>query len=118
MKFFTGLIVSLGILLGVTACGQSVQLDPNKIYFFTKNGCPHCERAEQYIRSTYPTVTVTYQNVADSESMDLLLACADKFDLDKNRLGTPLICMGDQHFLGWSDENKAGFDKAVQKFVK
>ncbi|MBR4927109.1 MAG: hypothetical protein IKY98_02150 [Alphaproteobacteria bacterium] len=118
MKFFAGLMVSLGVLLGVSACGQSAQLDPNKIYFFTKNGCPHCERAEQYIQATYPTLPVTYQNVAEPESMDLLLACADKFNLDKSRLGTPLICMGDKHFLGWSDENKVGFDNAVQKFVK
>ena len=118
MKFLTGLFAALGILFGVCACDKTDALSADKIYFFTKDGCSHCEHAKQYIQETYPTVSVDYQNVANQQSVDLLLVCVDKFNLDKNKLGTPLICMGDKYFLGWSEENKAGFDKAVQNFMK
>ena len=39
-----------------------------------------------------------------------MLVCAEKFDLPQNRLGTPLICMGNNYILGWSEKAPATFE--------
>ena len=118
--------ILLSLLLLLVAFGSAMLLlkpeksliQENTIYFFTNDMCPYCNQAAFYIKQQYPDLEVSFKNIADEENMTLLMACADKFQLDKRRLGTPLICMGDTYVLGWSDAEKAKFDTAVKAFLK
>ena len=119
-----GLLTTLAIVFVLLGVGlllfrpKTELIQEDIIYFFTKDMCPYCHQATAYITEQYPHLEVSFKNIADEENMTLLMACADKFQLDKRRLGTPLICMGDTYVLGWSDAEKAKFDTAVKAFLK
>lgn len=115
-NFIGGVLIACGLALGLFTfgCDSKAQLDPKTIYFFTKPGCPYCERAEDYIKQKYPNLSVEYKNVKEISARDLMLACADKFNLPTNQLGTPLICMGDNFLLGWGDGAPTKFEKALK----
>lgn len=48
---------------------------------------------------------------------DLFMQCVKKFDLPHKDIGTPLICMGDNYLIGWSEEEAKKFDSFVQPFL-
>ena len=103
-------------LILVVFLGGCSDLDNNKIYFFTKTNCPYCQKAEQYISQKYPNLKVEYKNIKTKRNRDLFARCAKKGNIPENRWGTPLICMGDNVFLGWSEKTQIGFDKIVKDF--
>lgn len=120
-----GFILILGIVSAVLAYlwqshrgYTSSQIDDVHIYVFEQATCPHCHHAKQYISATYPNITVVYRNIAQKQNMQGLVACADKFHLDKQKLGTPLICMGQHVILGWGDKQQKQFDQYVQPFIQ
>jgi glutaredoxin len=117
MKNFIGaFLIACGLALGLFTFGcDSKTLDANTIYFFTKPGCPYCDKASAYIKQMHPNVSVEYKNVKEVSARDLMLACAEKFDLPTNQLGTPLICMGNNYILGWGTEAPTKFEKALKE---
>ena len=99
-----------------TANTASAGIDNAHIYFFYQTSCPHCHHAAAYISSKYPNLKMIQADVRQADNFKLFLKCADKFKLDRNTLGTPLICMGDHYIMGWSDSDRVKFDSYVQKF--
>ena len=66
----------------------------------------------------YPNLEMKLINIRQSrENFELLLKCAKKFNIGNN-LGTPLICMGDNYIMGWSEEQQKQFDEYVKDFIK
>ena len=112
MRFFA-VIVALCTLL--SACGDK---NGEQILFFTHDGCPYCEKALQYINTNYDNLPMQILEVSKAQNMKRFIACADKFKLDKRKLGTPLICMKDGYILGWSEMDAAKFRKLVKTYVK
>ena len=113
MKRIAFLFLMLASVL--TGCSD---LDNDKIYFFTKTNCPYCQKAEQYISETYPALKVEYMNVKSTQNQALFAKCARKSGIPKSQWGTPLICMGNNVFLGWSEKIKTKFDESVKDFQK
>lgn len=118
-KLFYILVLAAGF---VSACGKSNTpeqgvLQPDKIYFFYSQTCPHCHDALKYINKKYPGLQLSMINVSNASGMDLLLRCAKKFKLGRN-IGTPLFCMGDEYIMGWAPEYEKKFDDAVKPFLK
>lgn len=62
------------------------------IYFFTKVNCPYCNHAT--ISLKYPTLKIEFKDIAKKENIECLLNYAEKFQLDKRKLETPLIYIG------------------------
>ena len=52
------------------------------------------------------------------QNQALFAKCAKKAGIPKDKWGTPLICMGNNVFLGWSDKTKAKFDELAKDFKK
>ena len=52
------------------------------------------------------------------ESRKLFEKCAEKFNIDKRELGTPLICMGNNYILGWSKNAGIQFDSYLARMKK
>ncbi|MBS4773731.1 MAG: hypothetical protein KHX55_05605 [Proteobacteria bacterium] len=110
------------VLLLLTACGkgtdsQNSELNPNKVYFFYSNSCPHCHDALDYINQKYPDLKISMVNVGTGEGYEMLVRCARKFKLG-SQIGTPLFCMGDKHLMGWAPSIAEQFDRYVKPFLK
>ena len=111
-----GVILLWGFWNKVPANVDEVIL-PHEIYDFVQKGCPHCLAAEEYLKETYPNLTVQYKDIANSQNRKLFFVCGAKFGLNKVTMGTPLICMGDKYILGWNVAEQAKFDTYVQDFL-
>jgi len=126
MKNILKLVIACVITFFVAACDTDESADTkalltkslssNRVYFFYQTTCPHCHYANEYISQKYPDLKMIKLDIRSRSNASLFLKCADKFKLNHNALGTPLICMGDHYILGWSDADKAKFDSYVQKF--
>lgn len=110
-------ISHLAVAQEMTPVYQSDKIDNETIYFFTKDMCPYCNHAATYIATNYPQLHVEFKDITTEENMELMIACADKFKLNKRQLGTPLICMGQHYILGWSESEAKNFDSYVKDFL-
>ena len=95
--------------------GNEVKLESDKIYFFYQSTCPHCHHALEYINRAAPDVTLEMFSI-EGEGRDLFIECARKFNLPRNSIGTPLICMGDNYIMGWSQSYEVLFDEYVKPY--
>lgn len=111
--------VMLGGVIAVTiaACGtdDANKLNPDKVYFFYQQTCPHCHHALEYINRTAPDVPMEMVSI-DGAGRDLFIECVEKFDLPRDAIGTPLICMGDNYLMGWATEYEAKFDQYIAPY--
>ena len=110
MRFFTGLLICLSLLSGCERQHSPIQV-------FTHEGCPYCEKAMQYIKINYPKLSVQVLEIGNQDNMKLFVQCADRFHLDRNQLGTPLICMGGHYIMGWSQDNQKLFNEYVKTYL-
>lgn len=92
------------------------KIDDGHIYFFGQERCPHCRSAKEYISKNYASVKIEYRDIAIRENQAGFVACAEKFRLDKDLWGTPLICMGQNVILGWGEKEQTLFDEYVKAF--
>ena len=102
--------------IGSNAKFSTKKIDDKHIYFFSQERCPHCHNAKEYISKNYVNVKIEYRDIATRENQAGFVACAEKFNLDKESWGTPLICMGQNVILGWDDKKQALFDEYVKAF--
>lgn len=89
----------------------------DKIYFFTYDGCPYCQMANEHIQKMNVALNIEKIDIYKPGGMYLFKKCAEKFNLGRN-IGTPLFCMGDNYLMGWSDENQKRFDELSLSFKK
>lgn len=114
---FKFLIMSVSCIALLSACNQenANKLDPNKVYFFYQSTCPHCHHALEYINRSAPEVSLEMLSI-DGPGRELFIQCVEKFDLPRNSIGTPLICMGDNYLMGWSSEYEIKFDEYIAPY--
>lgn len=93
-------------------------LRDDTIYFFSHYGCPYCNDALEFIAINFDKLNMKILDTNNREDLKLFIKCAEKFNLDKSKLGTPLICMGDKYFMGWGKEYEEEFKKYAQNFLK
>lgn len=81
-----------------------------KIYFFSRNGCPHCTNEEPFLEKLeqkYPEVKVyKFDIVGDKEGLDLLKGFEKEFNIKV--AGVPFTVVGEEHFTGWHNEETTG----------
>lgn len=91
------------------------------IYFFWGEGCPHCAKEKPFLQKLekkYPTVKVyDFEVWNNDENRKLLIEVGKKLNVDVS--GVPFTVIGDQHFIGWLNEETTGslLEKVVQSFV-
>jgi len=91
------------------------------IYFFWGEGCPHCAKEKPFLQKLekkYPTVKVyDFEVWNNDENRKLLIKVGKKLNVDVS--GVPFTVIGDQHFIGWLNEETTGasLEKAVQFFL-
>lgn len=115
LLFFIAFFVTAIPFLSGCSDNKKNELDPNKIYFFYQSTCPHCHHALEYINRVAPNVEMEMVSI-DGEGRSLFIKCVEKFNLPQNSIGTPLICMGDNYLMGWSDSYEEKFDEYVEPY--
>ena len=94
---------------------KTADMQLNKVYLFTKKGCPYCTQAVSYIKQNHPDFQIEILDILESETnRNMAIACANRFGIPLNRLGTPLICMPDDVILGWGGDAPKHFDDYVK----
>ena len=115
-KFYAIIGAFVLIVSGRVWAGVDDVLPAHEIVVFTQATCSHCWSAKDYVKEHYPDLTVQWRDISDEKNWKLMLVCASKFKIDKNRLGTPLFCMGQNYILGWGRSERKEFDEYVKDF--
>lgn len=114
-------IIGLLSFIGYNIYGEkdAYHINENEIYMFYQPTCPHCHTASGYIARKHPDISIRMENIQQNpESRKLFEKCAEKFNIDKRELGTPLICMGNNYILGWSKNAGIQFDSYLARMKK
>ncbi len=114
-KFFCTLVIMTFVLC---ACHkeQNMEID-NDIIIFTQQGCPHCEKAVDYINNYLllkkPTLHIKQIDVShNNENIEILKHYLKKYNSYETRIGTPVIIFNNQLVIGWDITNKFKLKKA------
>ncbi|MBP5343594.1 MAG: hypothetical protein J6Y85_00750 [Alphaproteobacteria bacterium] len=93
----------------------TVELSMDKVYLFTKKGCPYCSMAVNYIKQNHPDFQIEILDILESQiNREMIIACANRFGIPLDHLGTPLICMPNGFILGWGGDAPKRFDDYVK----
>ena len=111
MRYFAHLCFVCFLLMGCRA------QESQSIEFYTHEGCPYCSKALKYIQINYPKLPMKVYEIGTPGNMRKFVECADKFKLDKKKLGTPLICFEKHYIMGWSQENQTLFNDYVKPYL-
>jgi thiol-disulfide isomerase/thioredoxin len=87
------------------------------IYFFTAEGCPHCAAEKAFLdklEQKYDNLDIHVLEVTKSRENAELLAKAGK-ELNADVSGVPFTIVGEQHFIGWYNEETTG--KAIEDAI-
>ncbi len=116
--YFLFLLILLSGALGIrnAEAGIPNTLPDDKIFFFYSSGCPHCHEAIRYINENHKTLDMEMVNIERPDGYRLFIAGCRKFGLTGN-VGTPLLCIGKNHIMGWTNEFEPDFDLYVQAFL-
>lgn len=114
--FILFLALLLVVVGGQTASAQDG--DNMVITFFWGDGCPHCAAAKPFLsdlQQRYDGVVVRdYEIYYNQANQDLFTKTADQFNIPQQGRGVPLIIIGDQYWMGYSEEIGA----EIELFVK
>lgn len=69
-----------------------------------------------YINENHKTLDMEMVNIERPDGYRLFIAGCRKFGLTGN-VGTPLLCIGKNHIMGWANEFEPDFDLYVQAFL-
>ncbi|MGV8025147.1 MAG: hypothetical protein AB2L18_01150 [Anaerolineaceae bacterium] len=121
-NIFLSLVISLVLLLfSISAVfAQTDQTVPLNIYFFWGDGCPHCAEEELFLetlKEKYPSVTINDYEVWYNEENQKTLSEFGKI-LDFDPSGVPVTIIGDQVWIGFSEEYKTEMENAIQNLLQ
>ncbi len=84
-----------------------------KIYFFYGSTCPHCKKADSFLKileEKYPELeTISYEVFNNKENADLLLRLLESCGKEKV-IRVPVLFIGDEVFVGYNSNNTTGID--------
>lgn len=89
------------------------------IYFFHSNDCDICNQERIYLealKQRYPNMRVYSYEISDQSNYDLMQKAKNLYQ--ETRSGVPYTVIGDSSYLGFSQNNKALFQKKVYEYSK
>src|SRR5512140_2906604 len=90
--------------------GQGGDLRDVDVYLFWRDGCPHCERAIEYLRrleTEQPQMRLHEFEVSrNAANRAALIAYADRHKIED--LAVPFTVVGDEIRVGWGGEEFSG----------
>lgn len=99
-------------LIGVVSSADAAASDERKVnvYFFWKDGCPHCEREKDFLtrwQGEETRIRVHYLEISrETDNYEAFAALIGQFGIE--RPGVPLTVVGETFFDGYNDESTTG----------
>lgn len=99
--------------------GKKVEENKINVYFFNRDGCPHCAKEEEFFK----TISEKYKNVniysfevsKNSKNSNYLVKVKELFN-DKSN-GVPFTIIGEKSFLGYNSYIGENIEKAIQTYL-
>ena len=92
-------------------------LSQNEVYFFYQQTCPHCHEAAEYIKKHHSDVKIKSLDIAMPGNKKLFQSAARTYKVGM-AAGTPLICFGKNHIMGWGADAPKQFDLLAKDYKK
>jgi thiol-disulfide isomerase/thioredoxin len=87
------------------------------IYFFLGKGCPHCEQEKLFLvemKRKYPGINIIDREVwYNKQNAAFLARIAKSYDVKAS--GVPLTFIGENAFVGFSDQAKAQIEESIRR---
>lgn len=129
MKKIIAIVTLILMSFTLASCKTSETVTPAKefnaqdvkqvanVYLFWRDGCPHCEKAKKFFSSIEEQYSSCYKLVeyevwkdqANAQKMNAVVS-ALKITED---IGVPFIVIGDQHFIGYSEQYNEQILKSI-----
>lgn len=112
-----GLICFLFLLLWIP--GKVFAINEVNIYFFHSNSCDICNQEKIYLealKQRYPNMRIYSYEIHDSVNFELMQKAKKLYQ--ETRSGVPYTVIGDSSYLGFSQNNKALFQRKVYEYSK
>lgn len=87
------------------------------IYFFNSDSCSICKQEETYLKALkerYPNIRIYSYEVSSDDNNNLMLEAKKMYNITKE--GVPFTVIGDNAYLGFSQNQKAIFQKRVYQY--
>lgn len=93
-----------------STAAEQTQETKTVINFFYSETCPHCKTEApflEYLQQTYPEVEVhSFETTRNPANAQLMMLAAEKLNIEAG--GVPLTIIGDQHMIGYGDDQTHG----------
>ena len=113
--FVVFLIMALLAVFGTAAAQSNSDDPPVVITFFWREGCSHCAAEKPFLQeliAQYPQIDLRAYEVYDSQAnLDYLFALGEAMSFETT--GVPVTVIGDQSWVGFSDEIGTELSAAV-----
>lgn len=89
------------------------------VYLFYQDSCDICKQEKIYLealKERYPNMRVYSYEVGDSSNYEMMQKAKNLYQ--ETRSGVPFTVIGDSSYLGFSQNNKALFQKKVYEYSK
>lgn len=110
------LVALLGSAVQRPVLAQDTQDSEIEIVYFWSSTCSHCAQATPFLEdliSRYPELKLTKYEIHDEANQQLFVKTAEDFKIDTNQLGVPFIIIGDQYWVGYSEN----IGKAIEEYA-
>lgn len=87
------------------------------IYFFNSDNCDICQQEKIYLQALkerYPNIRIYSYEVSSNDNNNLMLEAKKMYNINKS--GVPFTVIGDSAYLGFSQNQKAVFQKKVYQY--
>ena len=100
--------------------GEKVEDNKINVYFFNRDGCPHCAKEEEFFKTIsekYENVNIySYEVSKNSKNSEYLTKVKELFN-DKSN-GVPFTIVGNKSFLGYNSYIGENIEKAIQTYLE
>lgn len=107
------------LLLMILIPNNVLAINEVNVYFFHSNECDVCSQEKAYLdalKQRYPNMRIYSYEISDSNNNALMLKAKSMYN--ETKTGVPFTVIGDSAYLGFSQANKALFQKKVYEYSK
>ncbi len=111
------IIISLLVLLIISAVSATASDQPVTLEFFWAEGCPHCAKEKLFLQtlpSKYPLLEVKSYEISQNLTNSLLLQKRGR-DLNADVSGVPFTIVGNQYVVGFGTAETTG--KQIENLI-
>ena len=100
--------------------GKDVEDDKINIYFFNRDGCPHCAKEEKFfekLKEKYENINVySFEVSKNGDNSNYLYEVRNIFKEKSN--GVPYTVIGDKAFLGYNEYIGNKIEQTIQDYLE